>query len=153
MHNKTAQQAYASMVKVDLSPGFWARGWSGSGGRYQLPSDSHWVLVGLQKSAYSDLDEVRFAVNLSVVSRAAWEEIAKRPGRQAAPTPNTHPGSQGWWERLGMLASPDHRDLWWSVSMRSDLSEVAGSVLTAFDQFGVPWLRNACESAAPPPAE
>lgn len=138
------------MVKADLSPGFRVRGWSGSGGRYQLPSDSHWVLVGLQKSAYSDRDEVRFAVNPSVVSRSAWDEIAKRSGRQAAPSPNTHSGPQGRFERLGMLASPDNRDMWWTVSLRSDLTEVAGSVLTAFDQFGVPWLQNAFESEAPP---
>src|SRR5690349_15989611 len=80
---ETAHQAYAALVKAGLSPGFRARGWTGSGGRYQLPSETHWVLAGTQKSASSDRDEVRFTVNLLVVSRDDWSEIRDRRGAAA----------------------------------------------------------------------
>ncbi|WP_448811939.1 DUF4304 domain-containing protein [Agromyces bauzanensis] len=123
-----------------LSPGFRARGWTRSGGKYQLPSETHWVLAGTQKSAFSDRDEVQFTINLLVVSRADWAEIRERRGGGVAPLATTHPGSPGDWGRLGMLASPDDLDVWWTVSPRSDLPELANSVLTTMDGFGTPWL-------------
>ncbi|MGW4928281.1 DUF4304 domain-containing protein [Agromyces sp. NPDC004153] len=140
MNIETAQQAFVALVNTGLSPGFRARGWTGSGGKYQLPSESHWVLAGVQKSSFSDRDEVRFTVNLTVVSRADWTEIRERRGGREAPNATTHPGSPGHWERLGMLASPDNVDVWWSVSPQSDLAEVAKSVMSTLDEYGTPWL-------------
>lgn len=137
---ETAQQAYAALVKTGLSPGFRSRGWIGSGGKYQFPSESHWVLAGTQKSAFSDRDEVKFTLSLLVVSRADWTEIRERRGLSGPPRATTHPGTPGEWERLGMLASPDRLDVWWTVSPRSNLPEVSSAVLTALDEFGIPWL-------------
>jgi hypothetical protein len=76
----TAQDVYAALIKDDISPAMREQGLVGSSGRYALKSDSHWALVGFQKSWYSDRAEVQFTVNLLTVRRDDWESlIAERP--------------------------------------------------------------------------
>jgi hypothetical protein len=72
-----AQDLYDQLVKQSLSPALRSLGFTGSGGRYSLRNEDCWVLVGFQKSAYSDGDEVRFTVNLLVAT--------SRPGMRCAP--------------------------------------------------------------------
>ena len=81
---------------------------------------------------------LKFTFNLLVVSRADWAEIRECRGGGVTPLATTHPGSPGDRRRLGTLASPDDLDVWWTVSPRSDLPEVADSVLTTLDRFGTP---------------
>ena len=66
----TTQENYAALVKDRLSPAFRELGLRGSGGRYELPLRvPGWALPDLQRSAYSDKAEIRFTVNLLVVSQ------------------------------------------------------------------------------------
>ncbi len=41
-------------VKDLISPALRTMGFKGSGGRYQLPSEDQWALLGFQKSTFSD---------------------------------------------------------------------------------------------------
>jgi hypothetical protein len=82
---ETAQAAYGELIKTQISPGFRERGWRGSGGRYEYPSDENWILVGFQKSAFSDRDGLRFAVNLVFASKVNWK-IEKESWGRAGPT-------------------------------------------------------------------
>jgi hypothetical protein len=134
----TAQTSYAQFVKNHLSPAFRARDWKGSGGRYQKASGTHWIQAGLQKSAWSDRDDVRFTVNLSVISRAEWS--ARQESKAAPPSPNTH---YGWFQqsaRLGMLASSSEIDVWWQLDPTTNLETLAIEVMGTFDRFAVPWF-------------
>ena len=137
----TAQVAYKRMVNEFISPT--VRGWglTGSAGRYVLPSDGVWALVGLQKSVYSDVHSIRFTVNLLVVSKAIWAE--RRPddaSRGRLPSPNMLYGSWAENERLGMLVHGG-TDEWWRLGALDDPAAVAKDVLGALRSHGLPWLQ------------
>jgi hypothetical protein len=134
----TAQDAFRAMVKDQLAPAFRDRGLRGSGARYELPSDTHWLLVGLQKSMGSTADAVHFVVNVSAVGKAAWTR--HRVGRSflgEKPTGNAQgPGTD--MARLGVLAFGV--DKWWVVRATEPATEVVREVLQTLDEFGMPWL-------------
>ena len=135
----TAQDAFNAMVKSQLAPAFRARGLRGSGARYELPSDTHWLLLGLQKSVGSTADTVHFAVNLSCVGKAAWtEHRVGRPYLGEKPTANAQgPGTE--MTRLGILMTGV--DKWWDVRANEPTTQVADEVLHALDVYGMPWLK------------
>ena len=141
MDTATAQEAYANLVKRHLSPAFRDRGWKGSGGRYQFPSDTHWIQAGLQSSSWNDRDHVRFTMNLGIVSRAGWAEMVTA-GRAShdAPNANVHFGAPADGARLGGLASDTSRDEWFEVTPKTDLVELAKKVMDDFDRFAQPWF-------------
>src|SRR4051794_41008620 len=70
---RSPRDVYAEMMKGTFAPALRAAGLRGSSGRFALPSDLNWAQLGFQKSAYNSGDEVRFTVNLSVISRGEWE--------------------------------------------------------------------------------
>jgi Domain of unknown function (DUF4304) len=144
----TARDVYDELVKTRVAPGLRALGFRGSGRRYELPSATHWALLGLQASQWSDANELRFTVNLLVVSRQAWtEESARRPHLGAAPSPNRAPGAFAWWRRLGPLL-PAGGDRWWTVGPGADADGVAREVLAAVELYGLPAVRAAVEAGA-----
>lgn len=135
----TAQETYAGLVRDLLSPAFREAGLTGSGGRYALPTDGGWALVGLQKSAYSDKAEIRFTVNLFAVSHRAWAE-----GRDARPYLPSKPSAGtiygvGANARLGTLL-PEGEDIWWRVIAGHDPTAVAAAAISAVVGYGIPWL-------------
>jgi hypothetical protein len=134
----TAQETYREMVKAELAPGLRALGFNGSRRKYQLPDPDHWALLGLQASQWSDSGELRFTVNLLVVSRRAWErESAQRPYLGAKPTANTHPGGFAWWVRIGRLM-PENLDKWWIVRAGAKTERLAREVLETIEIYGLP---------------
>lgn len=141
----TAQDHFRSMVKEELAPQLRRMGFRGSGARFELPSDTHWLLLGLQKSTSSTADEVRFTVNLSAVDRQAWAAkyetdawIGEKPSANVR-------GPLTTWQRLGILVSGT--DTWLSVRANGPTAEVVGTVVDGIRNHGVPWLR-AQESSA-----
>ncbi len=133
------------MVKEELAPQLRRLGFRGSGSRFELPSDTYWLLLGLQKSTSSTADEVRFTVNLSAVDRQAWAAkyqtdawIGEKPSANLR-------GPLTAWQRLGILVSGT--DTWLSVRANGPTVEVLESVVDAIRDHGVPWLR-AQESSA-----
>jgi Domain of unknown function (DUF4304) len=137
----TAQDTYRALVKSQLAPGLRALGFKGSGRSYELPSTTHWAMLGLQASAWSDRKEVRFTVNLLVVPRDVWAaESASHPYLGAKASPNTHPGLFAWWARLGSLM-PAGEDTWWRVAAGKSTERLAREVLQAIELYGLPALR------------
>ena len=136
----TAQAVYDELVKTAISPGFRKLGLSGSGGRYSMRSDNCWVLVSLQKSAYSDAREVQFTLNLLVANRSAWDSARAQktylPERPAAGTKYSAGESQ---TRIGQLL-PDRADKWWRIHQGASPAAVADDLLRDFETIGLPWL-------------
>jgi Domain of unknown function (DUF4304) len=136
----TAQELFASAIKDTFAPVLRSAGLRGSGQAFSLPSTSHFALLGLQKSVYSDSAELRFTINLKVISKQAWERRRKeRPDFPAKPSPNIGYGGE-WDERIGRLL-PGGEDKWWSIrsdgNNRSTIAEVADVIVNV----AVPALR------------
>lgn len=135
-----AQDLYAAMIKDRISPALRAEGLTGSGGRYSVRSNTHWALVGFQKSSYSDRREVQFTINLMVVRRDEWQMLAAKnsyfPAKPSA--------SLGYGpvmpKRIGSLVG-DGADKWWRLFGGQDVDLVAADVLTDLRDAGLPWLR------------
>jgi uncharacterized protein DUF4304 len=141
----TAQETFRGMLRDEIAPALRALGFKGSGANYHLPSDTHWALLGFQKSDVSSAAVVRFTVNLQVVSRSVWDdERAEHPWMPEQPTATTGWGF-AWWVRLGELA-PHGGEIWWDLRAGSDTSVLAGAVVWAIEDFGLPAMREQLEA-------
>lgn len=135
------QQVYAEMMKATFGPLLRGQGLRGSGGRFELPSDNCWALLGFQKSAYSDGQEVQFTVNLSVIRRDVWaERAAESPSLGERPKPTVVYGSWASQTRLGVL-TPERSDKWWRIVRGVDPGPVAEDAVSDLLKYGLPWLR------------
>jgi hypothetical protein len=158
----SALEMYKVFVNQFFSPGLRALGFIGSAGRYEMPSDTCWVLLGLQKSKFSAKARVEFTINLKVVSKELWNEArAAFPELSERPTPNavqwadldgpTPPGQYPAdyfshrrgvsfpFERIGALG-PRHADHWWPIETSTDLRALTTDVLENVELYGLPWL-------------
>lgn len=142
----TAQEVYKVMLKEHLSPGLRGLGFKGSAGAYELPSETHWMVLGVQASAYSSADGMTFTLNCQVVSHSTWDAMrAERGYLGAKPKPNTVAGSFVWWSRIGELL-PEGEDKWWSLRPGDDPAPIAREVLQAVRDFALPAMRSAASS-------
>jgi len=136
-----SQDIYSRLIKETVSPAMRELGLVGSGGRYSLKSESHWALIGFQKSAYSDRDEVRFTVNLLAVGREPWDQLVRdKLWVGEKPTALVSYGSPVRQLRIGKLVD-DGEDKWWRVYVGQDMTLIAADVLANLRDAGVPWLR------------
>lgn len=136
-----AQALYGDFIKNGVSPTLRNHGFSGSGGRYSLKSDSHWALLGFQKSWYSDKAEVRFTVNLLVVRRDVWSDlVVAHPYYGATPSAITLYGPPVRSTRIGKLVD-DHEDKWWRVYAGQNMGMLRADVIANVVDAGLPWLR------------
>lgn len=139
--SRSPQEVYAEWMKATFGPALRGAGLRGSGGRFELPSDVFWAQLGFQKSAYSDGQEVRFTVNLSVIRRDEWEaQAASAPHLGQRPSPSTHYGAWADQVRLGRL-TPEGEDKWWRIVRGVESSEVRDDAVHDLLTYGVPWLR------------
>ena len=135
------QQAYAEWMKTTFGPGLRAQGMRGSGGRFEFASDVVWAQLGFQKSAYSDAQEVRFTVNLSVIGRDVWEEQKSANSYLGErPSPSIRYGAWAEQVRIGTL-TPDGDDKWWRIVRGVDSSRVREDAMHDLMTYAVPWLR------------
>jgi hypothetical protein len=138
----TAQEAFTKMMKQEIAPALRRLGFKGSSQRYELPSETHWAIVGFQKFSWSDHDRVEFTLNITVVDRAEWARAREaRPYLPVRPSANVG-GGVGWERRVADLV-PDHRngDLSWAVSPDFPTEAVAGDVVTAIAEHVLPAIR------------
>jgi hypothetical protein len=68
---------------------------------------------------YSDRNEIRFTLNLTVASKQKWAEMrAQSKGRPhphtSRPAANNSYGKDMWQRRIGQLL-PTHSDHWWTL--------------------------------------
>lgn len=141
MSAPTTRDAFALLMREHLGPALRAEGFNGSGGVYRLPDPRHWAQVGVQRSVHGDRRETRFTINLSVVSKPAWDAArADRPYLPDRPAPNTRYGLPVWHSRIGLLL-PAAIDAWWTLRPESDLPTLAAEVLAALRDHGLPAIR------------
>jgi hypothetical protein len=135
------QDVYADLMKTAFAPALRAVGLRGSNGRFELPSDIYWAQLGFQKSSFSGADEVRFTVNLSVITRAEWEsQKAAKPYLGRRPTPITHCGPWADQVRIGQL-TPVGGDKWWRIVRGADVEPVQADALADLLTYGLPWMK------------
>lgn len=140
------QEVYAGLMKSTFAPALRHEGLRGSNGRFELPSDTHWVQLGFQKSSYSDRHELRFTINLLVIRRDEWaNQIATRPYLSQRPTPTNHYGPWATDQiRIGTLTA-EGEDKWWRIVRGQDVAPVVDDVLADI-LIGVQWLRERAKS-------
>jgi hypothetical protein len=146
----TAQDAYKAMIRDHLSPRLRALGFKGSGGAYEWPSQSHWIILGVQKSQSSSATAVKFTLNCQVVRRDVWEkERQEHSYLGEKPNPNTIAGNV-WWSRIGRLMSGGE-DKWWWLRPSQDLAGLAEEVASAVHQYVVRAMQREVEATKSPP--
>jgi len=134
---------YADLMKQRFAPFLREAGLRGSGGRFELASETRWLLLGFQKSSYSDRDEVRFTVNLSAIRRDEWEsQRVAKPYLGRKPSPGTIYGVWAEQARIGQL-TPAGEDKWWRLRPGQDIEPLVADVLGDLHGYGVPWLEAA----------
>ncbi|MDO8145640.1 MULTISPECIES: DUF4304 domain-containing protein [unclassified Isoptericola] len=143
----TAQERFRVVVRERVAPALRSMGMRGSGQTFTLPSETCWAQLGIQRSAFSDREQILFTANLSVVNRVVWaRSVAERPNLGAKPTPNTFSMSpERFQERIGRTAGGG--DYWWRLSADGhDEDATCDHFLTTIEAYGVPALKREVRS-------
>jgi hypothetical protein len=145
------------MMREQVAPPLREMGFRGSGQTFYLPSDSHWSLLGFQRSQWSDADRVAFTVNMTVVGRAVWESaFAEYPGLGEKPGANWSPApifrslwsSGGYWHRrIGELTGAG--ETWWDVRASDDTARAADEVIAAIRDYAMPAMTSRMSTTTP----
>lgn len=137
----TAQEVFDEMLRLGIRPSLREIGFQGSGSTFVWPSKNDIAQLGVQKSAFSDRNSLKFTINVTVANRAAWDRSRiERPSRPKVPAPNTaYGGDLIWQRRIGKLL-PAGEDHWWWLSAESDWTGVANEVVDAVSQHVLPEL-------------
>jgi len=143
----TAQDSFKEFMKAELAPMFRDLGFKGSGQRYRYPASDHFVHVGVQKSCYSDKDEIRFTLNVQIIAIEKWAEATdQRPHFPKVPSPNTHYGV-GFEARVGLMR-PEKLDLWWNFGAGADKADLVEEVRSLLVAYVMPVIRKAVNQEA-----
>jgi hypothetical protein len=137
------------MLRDEIAPALRASGLKGSGQRFVVPSESHWALLGFQKSAWSDRQRLTFTVNLTVVAHDVWAnarqrlpQLPEQPGANWGLPPNMKSAlDTGYWHaRIGDLM-PGNLDRWWELRATEDYTAVAAETVEAIRTYAIPEMR------------
>ena len=138
---KTAQELLKQLLKTSVAPKLRECGLSGSGQNYSIKSDDYWALLSFQKSVYSNSADLRFTVNVYVVSKSDWDsERLKRSYYPEKPSATVH-WAVGWNSRIGDVL-PIKKDYWWSLNGGADLQKLAEEVIAAIRDFAIPAMQS-----------
>lgn len=141
MSGRTAQEAFAELVRVHIAPGLRRLGFKGSGRAFQMPDESRWIQLGIQRSVHSDGREIRFTVNAQIADRRAWDALrSERAYLPQRPAPNTRYDPSLWQQRIGLLM-PDRRDRWWDLTPATDLERLGSELVTAITTYVMPAIQ------------
>jgi hypothetical protein len=147
-----AQETFREMLKSQIAPALRARGFVGSGRRYELPDAERWAVLGFQ-TWVRESPTLDFTLNILVVERDVWEDARSRVSRLPdRPNANVfwYPDPPVWQQRIGSLV-PDHPgsgDIWWRVEPDGATRSVADAVVWSIDDFVLPALRGQLRGAA-----
>ncbi|GAA3986673.1 hypothetical protein GCM10022247_01260 [Allokutzneria multivorans] len=134
---------YQELMRTRIAPWFREAGFRGSGGKFVLPSESHWALLGFQKSVHNDRDEVRFTVNLLCVSKQQWASLhAAEPFLGERPSATVYYGREVPRARIGEL-TPSGEDKWWRLRSGRSVEPIVADLLHDLAEHAIPWLRSA----------
>ena len=143
---ETVQDEFKLLMKERIAPKLRELGFKGSGQNFNLPSESHWALIGFQKSMFSDSQELKFTINIFVVGKNEWDTArSERSYFPAKPSPTTKWGI-GWERRIGFLL-PEKCDHWWSMKVNSNFETISGQVVEYIAKYALPAMREQMQSA------
>ena len=138
---ETALDIFRLMMRDEIAPELRRMGFKGSGQSFRLPSETHWVLLGIQKSGHSYPGLVRFTVNVMVVSKRTWTEArSERSYVPEQPSANTMWGPWLWQQRIGHLL-PGRSDKWWEVDDRRSAEVAKREVLEGIRDCVLPAIQ------------
>ncbi len=145
-----AQDRLDRLLRTVWGPALRELGFRGSGKVWTLPDDRDWAMLGFQTSQASTRDEAKFAINLLVVGKAAWDDARARNSHYAAkPSPNTIVFHR-YVQRAGFLTHG--RDHWWRLAGDgSNEGQIRAEVLNALREVIVPHLRSEMADQTPGP--
>jgi len=127
-------------MKEEIAPALRRLGFKGSGQRFELPSDTHWAIVGFQKFSWSSQDQVEFTLNVTVVSRDEWMRAQEeRPYLPARPSASVGAGF-GWETRI-FSHIPGTTEKTWIIAGDRPTKPVASDVVGAIEQFVLPAMQ------------
>lgn len=115
-------------------------GFKGSGQDFVLPDREHWILLGIQRSRWSDSDDVDFTIQVTVANRTAWDQLRSQHNYGERPYSTRFYGPRIWQKRLGELM-PGATDKWWQVNSSSDVKLLATELAAAVEQYALPAMR------------
>jgi hypothetical protein len=132
----TSQAIFGTWHRERIAPRLRDQGFAGSGQDFHRRVDGNWQAINVQRSKYSNADEVKFTINLGTASAAviaAAREDPDEPQREVL----CH-----WRTRIGSLL-PGKHDVWWTIRSRMsarDLDRLGVEVGDALIRRGVPEL-------------
>lgn len=142
----TAQELFKSLMKDHIASKLREIGFKGSGQNYSFPSEEYWALLSFQKSMFSDSNEIRFTMNLLVMSKKEWDKFrSERSNFPTKPNPTTQWGV-GWTRRIGFLI-PQKQDFWWSLYGNSDLANLSNEIIGSVINYALPAIKEQLQSA------
>ena len=115
-------------------------GFKGSGQEFVLPNEELWVLLGIQRSRWSDSKGLDFTVQLTVAHKKIWKALAESRGYGERPRSTRFYGPAIWQKRLGALL-PGGADKWWPVHADTDLRALGTELVAAIGEYGLPALQ------------
>jgi len=143
---ETVQDEFKLLMKERIAPRLRELGLKGSGQNFNLPSESHWSLIGFQKSMFSDSQELKFTINIYVIKRKEWEKVrSERSYFPVKPNPTTKWGI-GWERRIGSLL-PEKCDHWWTMKLNGNLEYISGQVVEYIAKYVLPAMHEQMQSA------
>lgn len=109
-------------------------GYRKRGNDFRRAQEGNVALIAFQRSGFNDSEQLKFTVNLSVISAAL---LAHREAGSDISRAKEYDGHLR--ERIGMLL-PGGRDRWWAFSAGVDCAGVEAEVIDALVVRAVPFL-------------
>jgi uncharacterized protein DUF4304 len=136
----TAQDTFRAMMREQIAPALRELGFKGSGQVYLLPSGTHWAMLSFQKSAYSDAERIRFAVNFDVTTKEEWEHRRRAFGAPARPSPS-------WLHNRSiadqLLPGGGWMQHWWHLRINEPVRPLVDDVVSRIEHEALPAMRAA----------
>lgn len=133
------QDTFRQFLRERFAPAMRDLGFKGSGQKYSFPSDTHYIQIGLQKSAYSDSNELQFTLNFQIIEKKEWmkEKELIQPSTPK-PNPNIHERI-GYTERIGLM-TPKNLDLWWTYGLDTSELDLLEEVIVMIRKYIIPMI-------------
>lgn len=129
----TAQETFEAFIGDEVWPFLKQRDFRRSKGTFHHAVGESWEIINLQKSSYSDSDEVHFTANLAVAFKSLTEGGRGWPKGKRPPAHGCRVQ-----QRLGFVLG--EHDTWWSVSAGADTESLGDAVRLALERYALPWL-------------
>jgi hypothetical protein len=127
---KSTSQAAFNRLLSDLNRFLKPHGLRRSGQSFARETDECWQIIGLQKSRFTDLSEVRFTVNFGVTSKALMELRGQDPSK--IPQHWTCPLRSRIGELLGQ------NDTWWTSQLGDEFRSAYANLMSALTDKALP---------------